>query len=147
MEGAKIMPRPSCFCCLASYGGSIRTAKMLTCSCRDSQQCFYCGHCSAHCPTLGCGPAQKEFEIKYSHTAKPLKIKTNSEIPRHQYPGQKFLYIRISEIPEELRPEFLAWMRGQTVPLVEGLEPQDAVYEWDFDRFLVKKKTGWELWD
>ena len=70
-----------------------------------------------------------------------------NEIKKYRYPNEPWSYIRISEVSEELKPEFLKWMRGQTVPIVPDLDPQDAVYEWDWDRWLVKQKTGREVWD
>lgn len=56
-------------------------------------------------------------------------------------------YFRISEIPEEQRAEFSKWLEGQTRPLIEGLEPQDAVWPWDYNRWKLLKLTGVEVWD
>ena len=36
-------------------------------------------------------------------------------------------FIRISEVPEEVREEFRTFMRGQTRPYIEDLDPNDAV--------------------
>lgn len=74
-------------------------------------------------------------------------------IPRYEYPGEKFKYIRLSDIPEKvgsnnIRATFLDWMYGQTVPLVPGLTPQDAVYEWDWSRWCAGMLSGIEpIWD
>ena len=58
-------------------------------------------------------------------------------------------YLRMSISWDEIRArlsekdysEFCAWMRGQTVPSL------DTVFEHDFDRWLVKKKVGFEVMD
>ncbi len=74
-------------------------------------------------------------------------------IPHYKYPGEEFCYIRLSDIPEKVgtdnvREMFTKWMHGQTVPLVPWLEPQDAVYEWDWYRWCQGKLSGIEpLWD
>lgn len=45
------------------------------------------------------------------------------------------LYIRVSECPENERAALTRWMVGQTAPLIPGLDPQDAVYLWDYEQF------------
>lgn len=44
---------------------------------------------------------------------------------------------RIRDLPEEERGPFLRWLEGQTVPLIEGLPPeeQDAYYPHDYDQW------------
>lgn len=44
-------------------------------------------------------------------------------------------YILISELPEEQREPFDKWMRGQTCPVIEGVDTNDAVYPWDYQRW------------
>lgn len=53
-------------------------------------------------------------------------VRTHLDIP----------YIRIGEVPgEDRRAALRRWMAGQTRMLVDGLEPQDAVYLWDYERW------------
>ncbi len=56
-------------------------------------------------------------------------------------------YIRISETDESLQAALSEWMIGQICPLVPGLNPQDAVYSWDWDRFLSLQRGGAIIWD
>lgn len=56
-------------------------------------------------------------------------------------------YIRISDLPIDQQAPLQVWMYHQTRPLIEGLDPQDAVYAWDYERWLVKQQTGREVWD
>jgi len=60
---------------------------------------------------------------------------------QHIYEGKDFkvVYIRISELPEEEREPFSKWMAGQTRPVIPELEPQDAVYPWDYENWLNYK--------
>ena len=57
-------------------------------------------------------------------------------------------YMRISELPEDEREPFTEALRGQTCPVIPGIEPQDAFYVWDYN---VWKKHGkdvpYHLWD
>lgn len=42
---------------------------------------------------------------------------------------------RISNLPEEERATFDAWLLGQTRPIVEGVAVQDYFYEHDYLRW------------
>jgi len=46
-------------------------------------------------------------------------------------------YINSEDIPEEYIEEFKNWMRGCTVPIVEGVE--SAFYKWDWDMWCNRK--------
>lgn len=59
----------------------------------------------------------------------------------------EFIYVRISELPKEQQEEFTKFMAYQTRPLIYDEESkvylEDAVYIWDYDRWLAGDKT----WD
>lgn len=55
----------------------------------------------------------------------------------HHY--EDFSYIRISELPERERSEFLEWVYGQTMPIIRALDVQDAIYLWDYERWKEEK--------
>ena len=69
-------------------------------------------------------------------------------IPKYQVKEDDkviFTYIDTKDIPEKYREEFLNWMQGQTSPIIEGC---DAVYSWDWDRWLDNKLCNIPLvWD
>lgn len=70
-----------------------------------------------------------------------------SEAIQHQT-EHGFSYVRISELPEHERARFSAWMAGQTRPIIPGLEPQDAVYVWDYNNWRNEVYNGRpSLWD
>jgi hypothetical protein len=57
------------------------------------------------------------------------------------YHAKDFSYIKISEVPVELREEFNKFMYGQTMPCIENEKGEfstDAVYSWDYINFLNK---------
>ena len=58
-----------------------------------------------------------------------------------------FTYIRISELEEWEKAPFSKWLYGQTLPLIPNLEPQDATYSWDYERWVEYRKTGKEVFD
>lgn len=58
----------------------------------------------------------------------------------------EFMYIRISELPENQQEKFSEFMAYQTRPLItDDLNQyiEDAVYSWDYDRW-VAGKTYWD---
>lgn len=63
------------------------------------------------------------------------------------YEEHGFFYIRISDIPVELRSEFEAFIAYQTRPLIESLNPQDAAYLGDWNRFQRLKSGKSIAWD
>lgn len=63
------------------------------------------------------------------------------------YTFENTTYCRISDMDPELVPWFLEWMVGQTCPYIPGLEPQDAVYPWDVERWDHYRRTGRQVWD
>jgi hypothetical protein len=65
------------------------------------------------------------------------KVYTEGDIP----------FIRVSELPDSIREEFSVWISHQTRPLFEHSDIEDAVYAWDYDRWLTMKQTGFEIWD
>lgn len=52
-------------------------------------------------------------------------------------------YIRVSDVSVYEREHLLDWLRGQTRPTISGLDPQDAVFTWDYRRF----RNGGEVID
>ena len=57
-------------------------------------------------------------------------------------------YMRISELPEEEREPFTKALYGQTCPIIDGLEPQDAFYQCDYDKWKrYGDKLPPHLWD
>ena len=61
-------------------------------------------------------------------------------------PTREFSYIKISELEKKFQEPFRKWMYGQTRPIIEGID--DAVYCWDYDRWLDWLLTGKEpIWD
>ena len=46
-------------------------------------------------------------------------------------------FLRIRDLFEAEQEPFSKWLRGQTVPLMDGvpMEEQDAFYQWDYDRW------------
>ena len=55
------------------------------------------------------------------------------------YKTESFSYICISDVPDEYYYEFLKWVQHQTRPVID--EHDDAIYAWDWDRWL-EWKTG-----
>ena len=49
--------------------------------------------------------------------------------------SEDFAYVRISELPENEQEPFRKWLIGQTLPFIPNLEPQDAVFAWDYERW------------
>lgn len=49
------------------------------------------------------------------------------------YANDEFSFVKINEIPEEIRNKFILWLHGQTMPYFEDFI---AAYSWDFIRFL-----------
>ena len=52
-------------------------------------------------------------------------------------PGRDHQPDRIRDLPEDERGPFLAWLHGQTRPMIEGLPPeeQDASFRHDYRRW------------
>lgn len=61
-----------------------------------------------------------------------------------------FDYVRVSELPNFEAGVFERWLSGQTRPIVEGIDPQDAAYAWDYERWcdegkrLEQRLAGWD---
>lgn len=60
-------------------------------------------------------------------------------------------YPRLRDLPEDEQKPFKRWLRGQTIPLEEGvpMEDQDFYYPWDYDRWVRQGKkadqgTDWD---
>ena len=68
---------------------------------------------------------------------------------RHKYEveGHTIRYIRLSETPESERAGFEAWIFHQTRPEIPGLEPQDAVYTYDYQRWREMYLNEPTFWD
>lgn len=60
-------------------------------------------------------------------------------IHRDDSHGAFLRYVRVSEIPEGERQEFMEFMVGQTRPVIDGLDSQDAVYVCDYANWKSKK--------
>lgn len=60
---------------------------------------------------------------------KEVKVyKSNDNIP--------IPYIRISEVDVKIKDDLRKWLIGQTIPWIADIKPMDAVYEWDYNRFI-----------
>ena len=46
-----------------------------------------------------------------------------------------FKYIRISEIPEIERNDFIVWLRGQSYPVIPGEKEHNTAHAVDYTRF------------
>lgn len=46
-----------------------------------------------------------------------------------------FYYIRLSDLSEIKRELLHQWLRGHTTPIIDDLDPQDAVYLADYIQF------------
>lgn len=56
-----------------------------------------------------------------------------------EYTFTGIAYMRVSDIEdEEARERLILWLYGKTRPVIPGLELQDAVYIWDWERFSAK---------
>lgn len=51
------------------------------------------------------------------------------------YVYQNISYIRLGELPPEERRALEWWLYGQSAPLIQDLEPQDAVYLQDYEQW------------
>ena len=50
-------------------------------------------------------------------------------------------YVNTDELEDtEIKEDFNRWMRGQTVPVIEGVT--GAVYSWDWERWWEMKVLG-----
>ncbi len=54
-------------------------------------------------------------------------------------------YIKLTDIPAWLRPEFDAWFTGQTCILLD--DRSLGVYPWDWDNFMAAIDGRPEFWD
>lgn len=67
------------------------------------------------------------------------------------YDAPRFKYIRIKDLKDGyMKLEFERWMGGQTQPLLWSEEEgdiQDAVFVWDYERFLIHLNGGSVLLD
>jgi hypothetical protein len=53
--------------------------------------------------------------------------------PTYEAAGVKFF--RLSDVPQPERAAFSEWLYGQTMPIIPGLNPEDAVYLEDWNRW------------
>lgn len=49
------------------------------------------------------------------------------------YPHENITYIRMSELTKADGEQLAVWIYDQGRPIIPGLEPQDAVYSWDYE--------------
>lgn len=61
-------------------------------------------------------------------------------VPVHKHDG--ITYVRLDQIPEPLRTEFVKWLRGSQMPVIPGLDDHDTAYSWDWDVFFGRRKSG-----
>ena len=70
-----------------------------------------------------------------------VEILRNLKIAK-QLPGSKMVYVRLIDIPEPFRSEFLAWMTGSACPVIEGEDPRGCAYDYDFDSYRRDRING-----
>jgi hypothetical protein len=51
------------------------------------------------------------------------------------YATDEFCYIKLDEVPVELKDALIKFMYGQTMPYIEGVY---AIYSWDYENFINK---------
>lgn len=66
------------------------------------------------------------------------------DIPVHAFSSGNtdIPYVRLSEIPDGFAKGLSGWIVGQARPMVPGLEPQDAIFEWDWERYLKERRKS-----
>lgn len=66
------------------------------------------------------------------------------ESPVYVDHDQGIAWVRISECPAEERETLAQWIevRMMATPVISGIEPQDAVYVWDYAAFLEEFRRG-----
>ena len=79
----------------------------------------------------------------------PAVVQTRklNEYPDHSwdvYTWEGIFLVRISEVPLEIREKLKVFLRGQTMPVVEGEDPQDWTYLHDFENFMADGKLFWD---
>ncbi len=74
-----------------------------------------------------------------------IPVYTINGVPVYEDPSATYRFIRISETPEADRELLAMWMMIQTRPWLPDIE--DAVYIWDYKRFLRTLKGEPVLWD
>lgn len=79
---------------------------------------------------MGSIPIEGSYEL---HTENMDKI-TYMGLVIHS--TDQFDWVDANEIPEQFRPMFYSWMKGQTGPMIEGY---NAVYRHDFERWYEMK--------
>ncbi len=80
-----------------------------------------------------------------SDKSKPHRVTVEGweEYPTYYIPTT-YTCIRVSELPEDMQEPLHKFMRGQTMPLIEGFAPGDLVYLHDFQNFLAAGKLFWD---
>jgi len=61
--------------------------------------------------------------------------------------GGGYSYVRLCELDLDEARRLKDWMVGQTRPLVKDLDPQDAIFTHDYERFKTMRRGKKVIWD
>ena len=77
---------------------------------------------------------QTPFDLKHSSQ---LKL-PSEEVPVYVDEEFNVSWVRLSQCPREQQEPLHNWLveKDRQLPSVEGINPQDAVYLWDYNAFL-----------
>jgi hypothetical protein len=81
-----------------------------------------------------------EYTFKY-------KVDPSDENQGMKLEENRETIIVISELPENEQKPFSEWIYNQTVPLVDGKDPNDCAWRWDYDKWkrgYVESDMDWD---